>query len=151
MKNLQKHKQLSKISIIQIQSKPSNSRRTSDADTSISPTEEPLKTLIDLKMDTDVPDFMTASRDEHLAVERSTDASDFVAAVEALVKMPIVGVRNDNRRLDNRLCIPNLLPSGGQRDFVAVTCLLMTMTVNSSWSVALTWSTCATGRSPNPL
>ncbi|HOG51462.1 MAG TPA: hypothetical protein PKY10_12805, partial [Lentisphaeria bacterium] len=40
---------------------------------------------------------MTASRDEHLAyVEKfRADAPDFVTAVEALVKMPGAGVRND--------------------------------------------------------
>ena len=105
----------------------------------LSPTEEPLKTLIDLKMDTDVPDFMTASRDEHLAyVEKvRTDAPDFVAAVEALVKMPIVGVRNDNPedwitasaypeltafRRAARFCCSDLLAHDDDRELVLERC-----------------------------
>jgi len=104
----------------------------------LSPTEEPLKTLIDVKLDTDAPDFMTASRDEHLAyVEKlRADAPDFVAAVETLVKMPIVGVRNDNPedwitapvlaekafRRAARFCCSDLLAHDDDRELVLERC-----------------------------
>ena len=59
---------------------------------------EPLKTLIAAKPDSQAPDFTTASRSEHLAyVEKlRSEAPDFVAAAEALVKMPVMGIRHDD-------------------------------------------------------
>jgi hypothetical protein len=59
--------------------------------------EEPLKSLIAAKPDSQAPDVTTASRDEHLAyVEKlRSETPDSVAAVEALVKMPVMGIRLD--------------------------------------------------------
>lgn len=59
--------------------------------------EEPLKTLIASKPGDNAAVMATSGLDEHLAYvnKMKEDAPDFVAAAEALVKMPVTGIRRD--------------------------------------------------------